>query len=179
MNKKMQIKQDDLLKILDGYHFKRVRLAQLTGLSEATLNVCFNRHPGKTGKPRSFTEDAISRINEALPQIADSLRECMLTFRGDKDHPNVRGFVYDPSLIEPIKKIGEYLNLNDVMFELFGWRKKKKEAILGKSSKASGNITEDHVKAINEHLLKVSGVLSGLELVPDDVSSDSSTSSES
>jgi hypothetical protein len=179
MSKKVQIKQDDLRDLLDGYHFKRVRLAEQTGLSEASLNVCFLHKPGSTGKPRYFTPDAIRRINEALPRLADGIRDCVLTFGGDKKNPNVRGNVYDKSLRELINNnIGRYLNITLMVWDLFGWNQKKKEAILGSTSKASGNITEEHVMAINKHLLNISGNLSGLELVADDDSSDSSTSTD-
>lgn len=179
MSKKRQITQDELRELLNGYHFKRVRLAELTGLSEATLNVCFEHKPGNTGKPRTFSIEAIERINDALPRLAEGIRDRLLTFRGDKEHPNIRGFVYDPSLVEPIKKIGDYFNLTAMLLEVLKWESKKKDAILiSKSSKVYGNITEKHVSAINKHLLNIYGNLSVLELVAGSDSSSSATDGE-
>lgn len=177
MCKKMQVTQDDLLKILDGYHFKRVRLAEKIGLSEASLNVCFNHKPGRADRLRSFTPDAVERINAALPQIADEIRDCVLTFNKDKES---RGKAYDTSLrLQINKKIGRYLNITLMVEEVLGWTKKRKEALLGSSSKISGNITEADAQAINRHLLSIYGNLSTLELVADSGSSSSGNSSDS
>ena len=92
---------------------------------------------------------------------------------------NHRGNEYDRGMRELINNnIGRYLNITLMVDEVLGWNQKKKEAILGSSSKASGNITKEHVQAINQHLLNIYGNLSAIELVADSDSSSSSDSSE-
>lgn len=180
MNKKVQISQDQLYKFWTGHDLKLVRLAELTGLSEASINVCFKHYLGTNGKPRVFTPQAIAKINAALPVIADEIRGCVMDFEPGKLPANQRGKVYNPTLVEPMKKIGDYINITAMTYKLLKWSQNKKECVLvTKSSKIYGNITEEEVTIVNNELLSVSGMLSGYEVtVSDSSNSADSASSE-
>lgn len=169
---KVQVSQDALYNFLMEHGVKLVRLAELTGLSEASINVCFKHYPGSTGLPRTFTPQAIDRINTAIGVMADDLRRCILKFGSEQTTPpNQRGKSYDPALVEPIKRIGEYMNLTALVQRVLGWSKSKKDCILvTKVSKVYGNISKDDADKINAELLAVAGVLGSYEIVPEEES---------
>ncbi|MBQ7180079.1 MAG: hypothetical protein IJR87_02160, partial [Bacteroidaceae bacterium] len=173
MAQKVQISQDTLYQYITEHGIKLVRLAELTGLSEASINSCFKHQIINKGTPRSFTAKAVVKLNAALEQIADNLRGSILTFGSDQTYTNQRGKTYDPELVEPLKQIGELLNLTALVGRVLGWSKDKKENVLvTKSSKVYGNISEDDVNRINAELLSIAGVLSSYEVVPDEGSSE-------
>lgn len=173
MNNKVQVSADTLYQYLTEHGVTITRLAELTGLSDATFNVCFKHSIGSNGIPRVFTPKAIEKINIALEQIADELRHCLLTFGSYQAFTNQRGKTYDPALVEPIKNnVGKYFSLNVLCENVLGWNKAKKHNILETNTgKAFGCITADDVNRINAELLSVAGVLSSYELVQSDSSS--------
>jgi len=174
--KKVQVSSDTLYQFLMGHGVKLVRLAELSGISEATINVCFKHTRGTNGKPRVFTLKAIEKINAALELYATELRGCVLNFGSNQVFSNQRGNFYDPALINPMKRIGEYLNLTSLVNRTLGWSKNKKDCVLvSPSSKAYGNISEADADAINTEILAVAGVLSNYELISEDSSSSSSS----
>lgn len=163
---KLKVNSDTLYKYLLEHGIKMVRIAELTGLSEASINVCFKHTKGSNGIPRTFTPKAIVKLNKALDQIAEELRKSLLKFGSDDVFTNQRGNTYDPALIEPVKQIGEYMNLTALVERVLGWSKMKKESILvTPTSKAYGNISSSDVDMINNELLSVAGVLSSYEVV--------------
>lgn len=168
MTQKVQISQDTLYGFLTEHGIKLVRLAEMTGLSEASINSCFKHQIINKGKPRSFTNKAVEKLNMALEQIADTLRQSVLEFGSDQVFQNQRGTIYDPALVEPLKKIGELMNLTALVQRVLGWSKDKKDSILvTRVSKAYGNISQADAIAINNELLAVAGVLSSCEVVAD------------
>ena len=163
---KIQVTQDALYQYLTDHGVKLVRLAELTGLSEASINVCFKHSKGTNGYPRVFTQKAVDKINEALPLLAKSIRQSVLTFGSEETFTNLRGMTYDPSLVEPMKKIGELMNLTSLVNRVLGWNKDKKEnTLVSPSSKNYGNISKEDADRVNAELLAVAGVLSSYEVV--------------
>ena len=172
---KVKVSQDVLYQFLMEHGIKLVRLAELTGLSEASINSCFKHQLINNGTPRVFTRQALLKMTEALEQIANALRGSVLKFGSDQVYTNQRGATYDPALVEPLKKIGCYMNLTALVERVLGWNQKKKENVLvTRSSKAYGTISEADATAINNELLAVAGVLSSYEVVGD-VSGNGST----
>lgn len=169
---KVQISQDALYQFIQNHGIKLVRLAELSGLSEASINSCFKHQIINRGIPRSFTPAACERLSEALGLIANDLRQSVLKFDPERAETNSRGTAYDRGLVEPMKTIGKLLNLTALCERVLGWSKKKKESILvSPASKVYGNISEADAAAINTELLTVAGVLAGYEVVPDKSSS--------
>ena len=174
MNKKVQISQDVLYQYLTEHGIKLVRIAELIGISEASVNSCFKHHKDAHGNPRSFTRYNIRKLNGAIEQIATELRGYMLTFGSERTFTNQRGKTYDPALIEPMKKIGNMLNLTALVERVLGWNKNKKEnTLVSPSSKNYGNITREDADRINAELLAVSGVLSSYEVLADESGTES------
>lgn len=174
MNKKVQISQDVLYQYLTEHGIKLVRIAELIGISEASVNSCFKHHKDAHGNPRSFTRYNIRKLNGAIEQIATELRGYMLTFGSERTFTNQRGKTYDPALIEPMKKIGNMLNLTALVERVLGWNKNKKEnTLVSPSSKNYGNITREDADRINAELLAVAGVLSSYEVVADESTTES------
>jgi len=162
---KIQVSQDILRDFIRDHDLKLVRLAELTGLSEASINVCFRHRKGTNGLPRTFTSQNIQKINEALPQIADALQGCILKFGGDT-FDNNRGKTYDRALVKPMKKLGEWFKLTALVKRILGWNQDKKEATLvSPSSKRYGCITKEDADRLNAELLSVAAVLSSYEVV--------------
>ena len=169
MDKKVQISQDVLYQYLTEHGIKLVRIAELIGISEASVNSCFKHHKDAYGNPRSFTRYNIRKLNGAIEQIATELRGYMLTFGSDQTFTNQRGKTYDPALIEPMKKIGNLLNLTALVIRVLGWNQNKKEnTLVSPSSKNYGCITREDADRINAELLAVAGVLSSYEVVADE-----------
>lgn len=169
---KVQVTQDALYEFLLAHDVKMVRLAQLSGLSEATLNICFKHVPYPNGALHSFTAKGVEAINQALPQMAAGLRGCILTFGSDQAFTNQRGKRYDPALIGPMKAIGSWVNLTALVQKQLGWSKAMKDNVLvSRSGKAYGCISIDDVNRINAELLAVAGVLDGYELILSESSS--------
>lgn len=109
MTQKVKVTQDIVYQYLTEHGVKLVRIAELMKLSEASVNVCFNHFPGTNGQPREFTRSSLRKLNEALNQMANMLRGCLLTFGSEQMFTNQRGKTYDPALVEPMKKIGEQI----------------------------------------------------------------------
>lgn len=175
---KILITQDTLYKFLINHDVKLVRLAELSGMSETSIHVCFKHYPLPSGQPRLFTRQALELLNEALEVMAEDLRGCLLQFGTEQVFTNQRGNTYDPGLLEPMKRIGKYLNLTAVVNRVLGWNKRKKENILvTPSSKVYGCISREDAERINEELLLVSGAMMSYELVSE--SGDSSPSDDS
>lgn len=167
--KKMKMSQDELRDYLDEHDLKVARIAELMGKSPAVITSNFKHHKNAHGYPRRFSVENIRLLNEALAVIAKELRGCVMTFGTDQMYTNKHGRTYDPGLIEPMKRLGELMNLAGLTERLLGWNKGKKTSILTDSiSKAYGNISEADVQAINKEVLEVSGVLEGMEVVPDE-----------
>ena len=163
---KVQVTQDTLYQYLTDHGVKLVRLAELTGLSEASINVCFKHSKGTNGQPRVFTQKAVDKINGALPSLAKSIRQSVLTFGSEETFTNLRGTTYDPALVEPLKKIGDLMNLTSMVNRVLGWNKDKKEnTLVSPSSKNYGNISKEDADRVNAELLAVAGVLSSYEVV--------------
>lgn len=168
MERKVKVSSDVLFEYMTEHGVKMLRLAELTGLSDATLHVCFKHMAGSNGQPRTFTPQAVKKINEALPVIANELRGCMLAFGSNQTRTNSRGTTYDPALVEPLKNIGLVLNLTALVTRVLGWSKQKKDSILvTKVSKVYGNISQADVDRVNTELLAVAAVLSSYEVVAD------------
>lgn len=166
---KVNVSQDRLYQFLNEHGIKLVRLAELTGLSEASINVCFNHTLGTNGKPRVFTPQAIEKINDALPQLAESILGCSLTFGSKETYTNRRGKTYDPALVDPIKnEIGRHFNLSHFCDKVLKWSKPMKHNILeSKTGLAFGHITKDDVERANTELLAVAGVLASYRIIID------------
>lgn len=166
---KVMITQDTLFQYITEHNIKLVRLAELTGLSEASINSCFKHQIINKGVPRSFTIQGIKNLNVAIGQLASELRQCLLTFGGDV-FENQRGKIYDRALVEPIKKgVARYFNINPFLERILGWSKVKKHNTLETNTgKAHGCITREDADRINAELLSVAGYLSNVEVVPDE-----------
>ena len=170
---KIQVSQDTLYQFIIDHNLKLVRLAELTGMSEASINVCFKHYKGTNGLPRKFTNHGIQKINEALPQIAEALQGCILKFGSAQTFTNSRGSTYDPSLIEPMKRIGEWMNITALVMRVLGWSQDKKEAtLISPSAKIYGCISREDADRMNAELLSVAAVLSSYEVVLDAEQSD-------
>ncbi len=173
---KVRISQDTLYQFLLEHGIKLVRLAELMGMSCSSLTSCFKHQLIKRGTPRSFTPKAIVKLNEALPQIAENLRSSFLVFGSEQVFTNQRGKTYDPALIEPMKKIGGYMNLTALVQRVLGWNQDKKEnTLVTPSSKNYGCISKQDADRINAELLSVAGMLSSYEVVADEGSSSESS----
>lgn len=169
MLQKVQVNSDVLYKYLTDHGVKLVRLAELMGISDGSLTSCFKHQIINKGVPRTFTDKNIIRLNDALEQVAEQLRGCVLTFGSDQVFTNQRGKTYDPALVEPMKLIGKWLNLTALVERVLGWNKDKKEkTLVTPSSKIYGTITKDDVDRINAELLSVAGVLGNYEVVSDE-----------
>lgn len=167
MTKTEQVTQDELYKYLLAHDIKLSRLAEMIGLkTPEPLMSCFKHHKDWHGRPRKFNAGHIARLNEALPLLAENLLDCRLKFGSKRVFVSKNGKVYDLDLVEPVKRIGNYLNITAMLVRVCGWSKGKKNNVLSKpNDKMYGWISKDDAVAINQELLSIAGVLSRYELV--------------
>lgn len=163
---KSKVTQDELYKYLTEHNFVISLLGKMMGVSVGILMGCFHHDLNRHGKPLKFSSGNIGKLNAVLPQIADELRQHLLTFGSDQAYTNLRGATYDPALIEPINALSKYFNVTAMLMRLLGWKKGKKSAVFCQpSSKGYGSISKADMTTINAELLSVAGVLSSYEVV--------------
>ena len=169
METKVKVSQDTLYKYMMAHGVKLVRLAEITGLSEGTINQCFKHASVNGGRARVFSPTALIKINGALPLLAQNLRQSVVRFGSSKTFTNMRGRTCDPALIDPIKNtIGKYFNLNIMCQNVLGWSKSMKHNILeSRTGIAYGCISKEDAERINTELIAVAGVLDSYEIVTD------------
>jgi len=166
---KIRVSQETLYRYMLDHGIIISRLAELIDRAPEVVLSCFKHHKDSRGKPRSFNARNIEAINKALPILADNIRSCLLAFGSEQMFTNKRGITYDPALVEPIKKLGKYINITELVWRLFGWSKGKKSSVLTEpSSKVYGHIGIKHAEAINNEILSIAGVLCNYELISDD-----------
>lgn len=166
---KMKTSQDELYSYLTAHDVKLVRVAELMGKTLAVVSSCFLHHKNVHGYERRFSVENVQKLNEALPVIASELRQCVMTFGTDRMYKNRLGKEYDPGMVEPMKRVGRYMNLAPLTERLLGWNERKKVNVLtSEKCKAYGNIMRSEVAAVNAELLSVAGVLDGMEVVADE-----------
>jgi len=165
---KIKVSQDTLYQYLVDHDVKMIRLAELMGMSRASVTSCFKHQIINGGVARSFTPAAIGRINDALSVISGRLRSGLLQFGSSQVFTSSRGTAYDPALIEPLKQIGEVVNLTALLQRALGWSKAKKmSVIVTEKSQAYGHITKEDTDRINAELLSIAAVLESYEVVAD------------
>ena len=168
---KKQITQDDLKQFIKVHNLKLVRIAEIAGLSEASVNSCFKHQIINNGVPRSFTRQTIAKMNEELPRLAAEIAACTMQFGKDPKEvfTNQRGKTYDKALVEPIKTgVARYFNINPFLERVVGWNKTRKHNVLETNTgKAHGCITREDMNCINDELEFVSDWLMKRELVAD------------
>ena len=178
MGEKVQMSQDTLFDFLVAHNVKLTRIGELMGMNDANLNAYFQHFNDNHGRPRKFSAAHIQKLNEALPVLSQEISACKLTFGSPEVRTNKWGKTYDPGLVEPLKRVGRYLNLTALAEKVLGWNKRKKSSnIAAKSSKSYGNITADDAAKVNAELVAVSAVLGTAEVILPLTDSSSSSSS--
>ena len=167
---KIKVSQDFLYDYLTEHNFTISSLGDLMGVSDSVVRACFLHTPNRHGKPQKFSASNIQRLNEALEQVANELRGCLLTFGSNQTYTNLHGSTYDPALVEQIKNgMNKYFKLRGLLNRILGWNVTKCRTTLSIiKSPVYGNITRDDADRINAELLAVAGVLSSYEVVPDE-----------
>lgn len=169
VNEKMKVSQDTLYKYLTEHDVILTRLSEMMGMSDSFIIANFRRRPNRHGKPRFFTAENIQKLNKALAEFSDKLRHCLLHFGTDKMYTNKHGRTYDPGMIDPIKRLGFYVNTTALFGRMLGWSKGKKRMVFGSpASKNYGNISQDDVDVLNVEIMSVAGFLENVEVVPDE-----------
>lgn len=177
--KKVKMSQDALYKYLTDHDVKIIRIAELMGKSPAVVNSDFLHHKSSKGKSRCFSVENVKLLNEALHKFSDELIARLVVFGSEQMYTNKHGRTYDPGMIEPLNKLGEFLNMTGIFGRILGWNKYKKlNVFASKTSKNYGNISEQDVIMINSEILSIAGVLAGVEVVPDENAYDDSNSSK-
>lgn len=168
---KVKVSQDFLRDYLEAHDFTLSVLNKRMGVSNGILMGCFRHKLNRLGKPMSFSAKNIEKINHVLPQIAEELRQCVMTFStDDKDIDNSRGNAYDKTLADTIRNgMGRYFKMKGVSHRLFRWEKAKSDSILSNSaSPVYSHITANNMAALNAELLSVAAVLDSHEVVADE-----------
>lgn len=169
---KKKITQDELYQFIQAHDLKLARIAEVAGLSEASVNSCFKHQIINKGVPRSFTRQTIAKMNEELPRMAAEIAACSMEFGKDPKEiiNNQRGKTYDKALVGPIKNgVARYFNINPFLERVVGWNKTRKHNVLETNTgKAHGCISREDMNRINDELEFVSDWLTKRELVVDE-----------
>lgn len=178
VNEKMKVSQDTLYKYLTEHDVIFSRLAEMMDMSPDTVSACFIHSANRHGTPRCFTVENIQKLNNALLMFAHKLRSCLLRFGTEQVYTNKHGRTYDPGMIEPINRLGDYLNTTALFGRMLGWSKgKKRNVFSAPTSKNYGNISQDDVDVLNVEIMSVAGFLENVEVVPDENAFDGNSNS--
>ena len=170
---KKKVSQDFVRDTIKKYGINISTLAELMDMSATMVSGCFKHQKDAAGRRRNFPVQTLPRLNAALAALAEELSQMQLTFGSEETYTNNRGATYDPVMIQPIMNLHRYFKLTQFLNNVLGWTSNKKSIVLHTpSSKGYGCISEDDVRRINDAILQVSIVLSGIEVVAAD--SDSS-----
>lgn len=176
---KIKMSQDALYKYLNDHDVKLTRIAELMGKSHSVVVSDFLHHKSSKGKPRYFSVENIKLLNEALHKFSDELIARLVVFGSEQMYTNKHGRTYDPGMIEPLNRLGELVKMTGIFERILGWNKRKKlNVFASKASKNYGNISEQDVMMINYEVLSIAGVLSSIEVIPDENAYDDSDSSK-
>ena len=166
---KNEITADDLRKIWEEHNLTITMLASKMGVSEGIVRGCFKHTLNRHGKPLRFSKTNLEKLNAAMDQIAQELRNSIITFGSDKTYTNQLGNTYDPGTLESINHLGTYFNMKKMVMRVLGWTEAKRFTVLSvKNSPVYGNVTREDIVRINTELLAVAGVLSSSEVVAED-----------
>lgn len=173
---KVKVSQDFLYEYLTQHNFTITMIAKRMGSSEGVVRSCFRHNLNRHGKPLSFSAVNVKKLNDALENISNELREGLIIFGSDQAFTNQRGTIYDPGTLPAIQRIGEYFNMKGLTERILGWNKVKKDTTLSvKSSPMYGKVSADDVTRINAEMLAVAGMLGGIEVempTADNISND-------
>lgn len=165
---KIKMSQDELYQYLNDHDVKVIRLAELMGKTPAVIISNFRHHANAHGNPRRFSVENCRQLTDALHVIASELRGCVMDVSKEKEDTNKHGRTYYPTMIKPINRVGEILNLTHLVERILGWNKGKRTSVLSDSnSRAYGNVSKSDVLLINIEIASVAGVLDLVEVVPD------------
>ena len=165
---KIKVSQDFLYKYLLEHGVTMSCIAREMNVSVNLVASCFKHQKDIYGQPRYFTAKALPKLNAALGILSEKIHDCFITFGSEQTFTNSRGTTYDPGVVDAMKELSQYFNIILLTFNVLGWSKAKKEAVLcSPSSKAYGQISAADVNRINAELLAVSGYLGGIEVLTD------------
>ncbi len=162
---KAKMNQDELYQYLLSHNLTIKRLGELIGQCDTIMSSAFKHHK-MNGKPLYFSAVRLTRINEALPVMADEITSRLLKFNPENNISPLPNRRYDPGCVDQLRRVGDYFNIKGLTARVLGWTKAKKESVFTSVSKGYGHITEADVTAINTELLAVAGVLRAIEIVP-------------
>lgn len=166
---KIKVSQDFLKDYLQEHDMTKKVFAERMGVSVSIVSGCFLHSLNRHGKPLKFSRANIIKLNQALEQIANELRQKVIIFGSSETFTNKRGTTYDPGTLERIHEIGNYFIMNQLTERLLGWSKTRCSMVLSiKSSPVYGNVTKDDVDRLNAELLAIAGVLGSYEVVADE-----------
>ncbi len=170
---KVKVSQDYLYEFLKEHNMTIAMIAKKMGASESIVRNSFQRNPNRHGNAMCFSAANLLKLNSALEEIADELRESVVAFGSDQMFTNQRGTTYDPGTLPGLQRVGEYFNMKALTERLLGWNKTKRDITLSvKSSPMYGRVTQADVNLINTELLAVAGVLSSYQVVADEATDD-------
>lgn len=165
---KDQVTQDTLYEYLTDHNVILSRLAKLMKTDPEVVFSCFKHHKDWHGRPRKFNAKHIATINKTLPVLCSDLMARRLKFGSPSTYTNKRGSTYDPALVEPLKELGDYLNLSGLLPRLLGWSSGKMGAVMSRpNGKMYGCISQKDATIINTEILSIVGVLSSYEVIKD------------
>ena len=165
---KIKVSQDFLYNYLQEHNIIFSMVSGKMGVSSDIVRQCLRRDLNRLGKPMKLSAANIERMNVALEQIANELRQCVFTLENKDTRDNHRGTTYYQGCVADFKRINEYFKLNGLTERILGWNKTKcRTTLFIENSPVYGNITKEDVDRINAELLAVAGVLSSYEVVAD------------
>lgn len=173
---KIKITSEVLQKWLLENGVKISRLAELMDMPAYRLSHYFAKTPYIKGGNQKFTPAMAERVNAAMRLMSKEISELCITYSLDESVVR-RGRVYFPKSLDKIRALRQSFQIKPFVKKSLGWSESKWNAILvSKVNSAYGNITEEHLNAINMNLLQIAAALDNFELQPD-LCNDSSSSS--
>lgn len=170
-----KITSEQLFDFMQKNGVKMARLADFAGVTRFQLSAYFNKTSYADGLRRHFTDVSVQPINEALPRLAEQIRDAQIEV-APEEAERKRNNDYYPVCVQRIKEqAGPWLNLTVFMCNALGWSTSQfGNVMMSRNSRAYGNITAEHISLLNQALRHLAADLENYELLPDVIDSSSS-----
>lgn len=143
-------------------------LAELADINVTHLHKCLSGEvDGRNGSVRTMSDDNLSRLQEALHQLAMKLKYTFILYNEDLEVVKQGGRRYCKDCVDQIKQqLPPYISVLPFMQYALGWSRSKVLNVMNcKNGFAYGNISQDDVNTVNLKLAEVSTRLDLLTIV--------------
>ena len=142
-------------------------LADMAQINPVHLHKCLAAEVDpRNGSVHTMSDDALERLQEALHQMALSLKHLFIYYNTDLEVVKKNGRRYCPDCIEQVRRdLSPLVSIIPFLEYALDWNRSKVRNVLDRHSASYGNISSDDCDRINLRMAEVATRLELLTLV--------------